>query len=67
MVVCVLPVVQQDVRCPYLVSGEAEVFNARVLGLIPLKVMVEPALKRQDKVTLDFHCVFNAQGRDYIV
>lgn len=43
----VLPVVEQDVRSPDLVCGETEVFHPGVLALVPLEVVVEPALKHK--------------------
>lgn len=46
--VCVLPVVEQDVWCPDLVRGETEVFHSRMLALVPLEIVVEPALKHTD-------------------
>lgn len=41
-----LPVVEQDVRSPDLVCGETEVFHTGMFTLVPLEVVVEPALKR---------------------
>lgn len=43
-----LPVVQQDVRGPDLVRGEAEVLHPGMLALVPLEVVVEPALRHTD-------------------
>lgn len=40
-----LPVVEQNVRSPDLVGGETEVFHPGMLALVPLEVVVEPALK----------------------
>lgn len=40
----VLPVVEQDVRRPDLIRGEAEVFHSRVFALVPLEVVVKPTL-----------------------
>lgn len=48
----VLPVVEQDVWCPDLVRGEAEVFHSGMLALVPLEIVVEPALKHTDKESL---------------
>lgn len=41
----VVPVVEQDVRSPDLVCGEPQVLHPGVLALVPLEVVVEPALK----------------------
>lgn len=65
----VLPVVEQDVWSPHLVCGETEVFHSGMLALVPLKVVVEPALKDTDTDTvcisvdcggniLHLHCLF---------
>ena len=43
----VLPVVEQNVRRPHLLGGEAEVPHAGMLALVPLEVVVEPALQTQ--------------------
>lgn len=40
----VLPVVEQDVRRPDLIRGEAEVFHPGVFALVPLEVVVKPGL-----------------------
>lgn len=40
----VLPVVEQDVRRPDLIRGEAEVFHSWVFALVPLEVVVKPTL-----------------------
>lgn len=40
-----LPVVEQDVRSPDLVRGETEVLHPGMLALVPLEVVVEPALR----------------------
>lgn len=45
MCVLVLPVVEEDVGCPDLICCEAEVFNSGVFALVPLEIVVEPALK----------------------
>lgn len=45
----VLPVVQQDVGCPHLVCGEAQVLHPRMFALVPLQVMVVPVLKQRMK------------------
>lgn len=47
-----LPVVQQDVRSPDLVCGEAEVLHAGMFALVPLEVVVEPALRHTHKDTV---------------
>ena len=44
MNVGVLPVVQKDVWGPNLVCGKTQVFYARVFRLVPLEIMIEPAL-----------------------
>ena len=41
----VLPVVEQDVWRPDLICGEAEVLNSGMFALVPLEIVVEPALK----------------------
>lgn len=40
----VIPVVEQDVGCPHLLGGEAKVLHAWMLALVPLEIVVEPAL-----------------------
>ena len=44
MNVGVLPVVEKDVWGPNLVCGKTQVFDARVFRLVPLEIMIEPAL-----------------------
>lgn len=48
----VLPVVEQDVWCPDLVCGEAEVFHSGMFALVPLEIVVEPALKHTNTETV---------------
>lgn len=48
----VLPVVEQDVWCPDLICGEAEVFHSRMFALVPLEIVVEPTLKHTDTDTV---------------
>lgn len=40
-----IPIVEQDVWCPHLVSGEAKVFDTWVLRLVPLQIMIIPVLR----------------------
>jgi hypothetical protein len=47
----VLPVVEEDVWRPHLVSCEPKVFHSRVFSLVPLKIMIKPAL--EDRLRLD--------------
>lgn len=46
---CNIPVVKQYVRRPHLVRSETEVLNSRILGLVPLEVMVVPMLRHTSK------------------
>lgn len=48
----VLPVVEEDVWCPDLICGEAEVFHSRMFTLVPLEIVVEPTLKHTDTHTV---------------
>lgn len=54
----VLPVVEQDVRGPDLVRGEAEVLHPGMFALVPLEIVVKPTLKRTEAHTacLPLHC-----------
>lgn len=50
---CVLPVVEQDIWCPDLICGEAEVFDSGMFALVPLEIVIEPTLKnRKDTVCI---------------
>lgn len=41
---CTVPVVEQNVRRPHLVGGEAKVLDSGILGLVPPEVVVVPLL-----------------------
>lgn len=58
----VLPVVEQDVRSPDLVRGETEVFHPGMFALVPLEVVVEPALKHTQTRT---QCGLQGTGEDW--
>lgn len=53
---CSLPVVEQDVRSPDLVRGETEVLHPGMFALVPLEVVVEPALRRTGAAWKDSEC-----------
>lgn len=48
----VLPVVEEDVRRPDLICGEAEVFHSGMFTLVPLEIVVVPTLKHTDEDTV---------------
>lgn len=58
----VLPVVEQNVRSPDLVCGETQVLHPRMFALVPLEVVVEPALKHTQTRT---QCGLQRTGEDW--
>lgn len=58
----VLPVVEQNVRSPDLVCGETQVLHPRMFTLVPLEVVVEPALKHTQTRT---QCGLQRAGEDW--